>query len=230
MLTLAVLVLCQLNDGKFPEINTFEERDKIDPYIIASNLKNKPQMFTATLKQIDNIYENHREMIDNLYGGRAAYQDKIINFMQYPSGVAPLGTAIEETEKEFYKLDSEPFSEPLEKLLDEVIIEQSEVLGNNFIKPEIYWTNREVKSYFAAYNYREERKDDFIVVNKVLDSKTLDKHREVLKFLIYHECLHQFFRKHGIEFRDMEQRYPDFHEHENFLDRTFPDFVRDYAM
>ena len=218
------------NDGKFPELQSFEERDRIDPYTIASGLKDRPQTFTDTLKQIDKIYDEHREMIDNLYGGKSSYQEKIVNFMQYPNGVAPLGTAIEETEKEFYQLNSEPFSEKLEVLLDEVIREQADILGKSFVKPSIYWTAKEYKSYFAAYNYREERKDDFIVVNKILNSKTMDEHRETLKFLIYHECLHQKFRKHGLEFRELEQQYPDFHTHENFLDRTFPDFVRDYAM
>lgn len=218
------------NENKFPELQTFEERDDIDPYVIASKLKDKPQTFTDTLNQIDKIYDSHREMIDNIYGGKSSYQDKIVSFMQYPNGVAPLGTSIEEVEKEFYKLDPEPFSESLEILLDEVIRECSENLGANFIKPAIYWTNKDYTSYFAAYNYREERKDDFIVVNNVLNSKTMDAHRDVLKFLIYHECLHQKFRKHNLEFRELEQKYPDFHEHENFLDLTFPDFVRDYAM
>ena len=216
------------NENKFPELQTFEQRDRIDPYFIAEQLKNKPQSFSDTLNQIQKIYNKNQDMIDNLYGGKGLYQDKIIAFMQYPNGVAPLGTAIEEVEKEFYKLDPEPFDETLDKLLDEVIAEQSKNLGANFIRPAIYWTNRNYKSYFAAYNYRNETKNDFIVVNKVLNSRSVP--RDVLKFLIYHECLHQHSKKHGFAFREMERQYPNFHEYDNFLNRTFPDFVRDYAM
>ena len=216
------------NENKFPEIQTFEERDKIDPYNVANGLKNKTQSFVATLNQIKSNYDEHREMIDNLYGGYELYQEKVVNFMQYPNGVAPLGTGIEETEKEFYNLSPQPIADSLDKLLDEVIREQIANLGENFVKPSVYWTERDFRSYFATYNYRETREKDFIMVNKILNSASVP--REVLKFLLYHECLHQRFAKHGVEFRELEQRYPNFHDcGDNFLNRTFPDFVKDAA-
>ena len=142
----------------------------------------------------------------------------------YPDGVAPLGTVVEEVEKKFYKLDEEPFAESLDKLLDEVISEFSDVLGKNFIRPTISWTDREYKTYFGIY-YPEKKR---IKINRVLDSKTVP--REVLKYLIYHECLHQLIPKHGREFRNLEQRYPNFDDCEHFLDVKFPDFYREYAM
>ncbi|MBQ7454781.1 MAG: DEAD/DEAH box helicase [Selenomonadaceae bacterium] len=215
------------NEGKFPELQTFEERDKVDPYHVANGLKNKSQTFMQTLAQIKKVYSEHTEMIDSLYGGYDLYQDKVVNFMQYPNGVVPLGTAIEEAEKKFYQLSDEPFGESLEKLLDEVITEQAAALGKNFVKPSIYWTNRDFKSYFATYNYREERAKDFIMINKLLDSKSMP--RDVMKFLLYHECLHQRLPKHNVEFRELEARYPNAQEHDNFLSRTFPDFFRDAA-
>ena len=216
------------NENKFPELQTFEQRDKFDPYIIASNLKDKPQPFSETIDQIYKIYDENQEMINNLYGSKEIYKEKVVDFMQYPNGVKPLGTAIEEVEKEFYKLDPEPFDETLDKLLDEVITEQSENIGKNFVRPSIYWTNHNVKPYFAAYKYRKEYKDDFIIVNKLLNSKSIP--RDVLKFVIYHECLHQRLKKHDVVFRELEQKYPNFHEYDNFLNRKFPDFIRDYDM
>ncbi len=213
------------NENKFPEIQTFDERDKIDPYNVANGLKNKTQTFMATLNQIKDIYGEHRDMIDNLYGGYEFYQDRVVNFMQYPNGVAPLGTVIEETEKEFYHLSTEPFAESPEKLLDEVIREQSDNLGNNFVKPAVYWTDKDYRSYFATYNHREERAKDFIMLNRILNSASVP--RDVMKFLLYHECLHQRLPKHNLEFRELEARYPNFHDCDNFLDRTFPDFVKD---
>ncbi|MBR1646576.1 MAG: DEAD/DEAH box helicase family protein [Selenomonadaceae bacterium] len=215
------------NENTFPEIQTFDERDKIDPYKVANGLKNKTQTFMATLNQIKNIYGEHREMIDNLYGGYEIYQDKVVNFMQYPNGVAPLGTVIEEAEKEFYPLSPQPIPDSLDKLLDEVVREQIANLGSNFVRPSVYWTDKAYRSYFATYNYRETREKDFIMVNRILNSASVP--REVLKFLLYHECLHQRSAKHGVEFRELEARYPNFHDCENFLDRTFPDFVSDAA-
>lgn len=213
------------NENTFPEIQTFEERDKIDPYRVANGLKNKSQTFMDTLNQIKNNYNEHREMIDSLYGGYELYQEKVVNFMQYPNGVVPLGTVIEETEKEFYHLSPQPIPDSLDKLLDEVIREQIGNLGENFVRPSVYWTRQDYKSYFATYNYRETREKDFIMVNKILNSASVP--RDVLKFLLYHECLHQRLAKHNVEFHELEQRYPNFHECDNFLNRTFPDFVKD---
>lgn len=213
------------NENKFPEIQTFDERDKIDPYKLAQKFLDENIGVRDKRTKVKEIYDAHREMIDNLYGGYDYYKDRIDHFENYPDGVAPLGTMIQEAEKEFYHLSTEPFAEPLEKLLDEVISEQSNNLGNNFVKPSIYWTDKDYRSYFATYNRRETRAKDFIMVNKILDSASVP--RDVVKFLLYHECLHQRLPRHDMEFRELEARYPNFHDCDNFLDRTFPDFIKD---
>lgn len=170
------------------------------------------------------VYSENHQLIDNLYGSREYYERRIIDFMMYPDGVVPFGTIIEEVEKNFYQLDNKPFGESLEKLLNEVIAENYKTLGKNFIRPTISWTDKDYKSYFAVYLSNTNQ----IKVNRVLDSKTVS--RDVLKFLIYHECLHQLIAKHNREFRNLEHLYPNFDEYENFLDVKFPDFYRDYAM
>ena len=209
-------------ENKFPKLQTFDARDKIDPYILAQELSRYDMK--TTRDKIAAIYKENRQLIDNLYGGRDYYERKIIDFMMYPDGVAPLGTVVEEVEKEFYKLDPAPFEESLEKLLDEVIKERAATLGKSFIRPKISWTDKDYKTYFGIYY--PERKS--IKINRVLNSKTIP--REVLKFVIYHECLHQLIAKHGREFRNLERLYPNFDDYENFLDVKFPDYYRDYAM
>ena len=211
------------NENKFPEIQTFDERDKIDPYKLAQKFLDENIGVRDKRNKVKEIYDVHREMIDNLYGGYDYYKSRIDHFENYPDGVAPLGTVIEETEKEFYHLSAEQFPDSLEKLLDEVIREQAANLGENFVKPSIYWTERDLKSYFAVYHHNNN--GDFIMVNKILNSTSVP--RDVMKFLLYHECLHQRLPKHNVEFRELEQRFPNFHDCDNFLDRTFPDFVRD---
>ena len=170
------------------------------------------------------IYKENRQLIDNLYGGRESYMRRVDDFMNYPDGVAPLGTVVEEVEKEFYKLDPAPFGESLDTLLDEVIKEHAATLGKSFIRPKISWTIKNYKSYFGIY-YPEKK---LIKINSVLNSKTVP--REVLKFLIYHECLHQLIAKHGREFRNLEHLYPNFDDYDNFLDVKFPDFYKEIAM
>ena len=211
-------------ENKFPKLQTFTERDKIDPYKMALDFNEKDLSMRATRNRISEIYKENRQLIDNLYGSHEYYERCIIDFMMYPDGVVPFGTIIEEVEKEFYKLDVEHFGESLDKILDEVIEENSTTLGKNFIRPTISWTDKEYKRYFAVYF----RNTNHIKVNRVLDSKTIS--RDVIKFLIYHECLHQLIENHNREFRNLEHLYPNFDEYENFLDVKFPDFYRDYDM
>ena len=211
-------------ENKFPEMQTFELRDKIDPYKLAQEFISQDFGMKTVRNKIAEIYKENRQLIDNLYGGRDYYERRIIDFMMYPDGVAPLGTIVEEVEKEFYKLDEEPFGESLDTLLDEVISEHTNTLGKNFKRPTISWTDKDYKTYFGIY-YPEKKR---IKINRVLDSKTVP--REVLKYLIYHECLHQLIPKHGREFRNLEHLFPNFDDCENFLDVKFPDFYKEYAM
>ena len=210
--------------GKFPELQTFAQRDEIDPGILAAKFNGELLPMVTTKERISEIYREHRNLIDSLYGNRDYYERRIVDFMMYPKGVVPLGTRVEEVEREFYKLDNEPFGESLEEILTEVITEQKSVLGENYRRPTIAWTDKPYKSYFAQYNWAI----DHIKVNELLNSKSVSK--DVMKFLVYHECLHQLYHGHGKEFRKLEHLYPDFTEHEHFLDYMFVDFYREKAM
>lgn len=210
--------------GHFPEFQTFAQRDEIDPVELAVKLRKSPLPFVDTLEKINEIYCNHKSLIDSLYGNRDYYEDRIVAFMRYPNGIVPIGTRVEEIEKEFYQLDQAPFDDTLDNMLNEVIREMSSVLGENYRRPTIGWTDKPYKGYFAQYDLAI----DHIKVNKMLDSRSIP--RETMKYLIYHECLHQLIAGHGPEFRRIEHRYPDFTEHEHFLDYTFPDFYREKAM
>lgn len=211
-------------ENKFPELQTFEARDKIDPYILAQKFLAENIGVKDKQNKINEIYKENRNLIDNLYGGKENYMSRVDDFINYPDGVAPMGTVVEEVEKEFYKLDPAPFAETLDSLLDEVISEHAATLGKGFIRPVISWTDKNYKTYFGIY-YPEKKR---IKINRVLDSQSVP--REVLKFLIYHECLHQLIAKHGREFRRLEHLYPNFDDCENFLDVKFPDFYTEYAM
>ena len=210
--------------GSFPELQTFAQRDEIDPGMLAAKFNEELLPMVTTKERISEIYSSHRTIIDSLYGNRDYYERRIVDFMMYPKGIVPIGTRVEEVEREFYQLDPAPFEDSLEDILSEVLKEQASVLGENYRRPTIAWTDKPYKSYFAQYDWAI----DHIKVNDVLNSRSVP--RETMKFLIYHECLHQLIHKHGTEFRRLERLFPDFTEHEHFLDYKFPDFYREKAM
>lgn len=211
-------------EKKFPELHTFDERDEIDPAIISQKLVAENLTMPQMIARINEIYLAHRDIIDGLYGNNDFYNHRIVDFMLYPKGVVPIGTRIEEVDKAFYHLSPEPFPESLDTLLDEVIDEQGANLGDGYRRPTIEWTRRGYKSYYAEYMTAT----DHIKINCILDSADIP--RETMKYLIYHECLHQLIPHHGPEFRELEHRYPDFNEHDHFLSYRFPEYDKFFAM
>lgn len=142
----------------------------------------------------------------------------------YEDGMIPLGTKIEEVEKKTYKFSDEPLNQSIDELLDEVIKEQGKKLKEGFVRPEIYWTDRNYASYFGVYYHDE----NVIQINRLLNSQSVPK--EAVKFVIYHECLHQGIAGHPKEFRALERKYPKFQKWERFLTYELPDFDFETAM
>lgn len=139
--------------GRFPEFQTFAQRDAIDPGELATKFNEGMLPMVATKERISEIYRENRTLIDSLYGNRDYYERRIVDFMMYPKGVVPIGTRILEVEKKFYQMDPAPFAFSLEDILSEVISEQREILGDDFKRPTIVWTDKPYRSYFAQYNF-----------------------------------------------------------------------------
>jgi len=87
-------------ENKFPELQTFEARDKVDPYILAQKFLEENIGVEDKKNKIEEVYKENKQLIDNLYGGKDYYTRRIDDFMNYPDGVTPLGTVIEEIEKD----------------------------------------------------------------------------------------------------------------------------------
>ncbi len=211
-------------EGEFPAFNTFEDRDKIEPLSIAKIIKNDNLSYIDIVSLIENTIEMHKDLILSLYGSKEYYRQRISECLIYPKGIVPVLTRVEEVEKSFYKLSQEPLDVSIDDLLTEVIEEQSENFPEDFTRPEIYWTQRPAASYFGLYYHTNNR----IFINALLNSISVPK--EVVKFVIYHECLHQEFTGHPKEFREKEHLYPNFQEHQNFLDYTLKDFELDFEL
>jgi hypothetical protein len=211
------------SEGTFPTLQRFKERDEVEPYIIAKELK-KANAIDAIDEKINSTYEEHKDIIDSLYGDKAYYGQRVWDYIRYKNGIVPIGTRVEEVEKEFYTLSSEPQPKSIDELLDEVIDEQGDKFVEDFVRPEIAWTDKDYKSYFGVY-YTQ---NNCIRINRLLNSVSVPE--EVVKFVIYHECLHQEMPNHFKAFRAKERLYPNFAEYENFLFCKFPDFDRECAM
>ena len=205
-------------EKEFPELKRFDVRDKIEPFALSEKIKHGNMTYSDTMKCIKETYEENKKIAESLYGSFDYYKKRVSECLMYPKGIVPIGTQLEEIDKEVFHLSREPMDQSIEELLSEVIEENRENLGENFVRPEIYWTDRAVGSYWGIFYHDY----NLIYINSLLNSKSVDK--EVVKFIIYHECLHQKFMGHPREFRDKERLYHDFQKQEHFLDYIIRDF------
>lgn len=218
------LVLDYLKEQKTPPLmKEFSERELIDASIIGKKLKAMNARVDEIESEIEAVYNSSKDMLDSIYGSFESYKGRVYDFIKFPDGIVPLGARIEEFPYEFYTLDRTPIYN-LEELVAEVIKEMFD--GDLAAQPAISWTDKYYQSYFGAY-YRDSNR---IKINCILNSK--DVPREVVKYIIYHELLHHLYPQNGHdkEFRTEEHKYPDFTEHEHFLDFTFPKFQLKYAL
>lgn len=205
----------------FPEFYSFKTRDKIDPYLVAKDIKEKDLSFSAYDAYLKDIFEQNSSIISELYDSFEYYKKRVTDYVMYEGGNRPLGIAVEEPEKRTYKLSSASFKKSLDELLTAVMEEQKANLPEDFIRPAIYWTDRSYAGYFGKYTPARNE----ILINSLLNSTSVPE--EVLKFLIYHECLHQHISGHPKEFYEKEFLYPKSQEWNHYLDYQFPNFEID---
>ena len=209
-------------EEEFPELQRFDVRDEIEPFAISERIKNGNMTYMDTMKIIEEVFEQNKRLILSLYGSFEYYKKRISDCLMFPKGIVPIGTQIEEVDKAVFHLSREPLEDSIEQLLTEVIEENRQNFKADFVRPEIYWTDRAVGSYYGMFYHDY----NMIYINSLLNSESVPK--EVVKFVIYHECLHQEFVGHPKEFREKERRYVDFQKHEHFLDYILRDFDGDF--
>lgn len=208
----------------FPEFERFDIRDEIEPFALSEKIKKGNMSYNDTMATIETAFNKHKQLIFSLYGSREYYQKRVADCLMFPKGIIPIGTQIEEVDKAVYQLSAEPMKDSIDDMLTEVITEQADKFPDDFTRPEIHWTDQAVRSYFGMFYHDY----NLIYINSLLNSESVPK--EVVKFVIYHECLHQEFVGHPKEFRDKERMYPEFQKQEYFLDYTLHDFDVREAM
>lgn len=209
--------------GEFPHLNHFKERNDIDAALIAMRLKDENVGIADLDGRISQIYQVNKAIIDSIYGGEEEYNRRVNDFIRYPDGIRPLGMKIEEIEDEALTIDPTPCYD-IDQLVAEVV---NEMFDGTYGKlPPIMWTDKPYSTFYGMYHYH--KNGHFIRINCMLNSKSVPK--EVVKYVIYHELLHRDNFRHDAIFRALEHKYPNWTEHERFLDFTFPKFDIRYSM
>lgn len=217
-----VINMIRLSDEPL-RLHELKKRDAIDASILAERFKTEDRPFSELDGFIRTAYKGHSELIDSVYGGYEIYSQRIREFLIYPNGEKPLGAKIEELPEEELTLDRTPAYD-LDELAREVAHERFD--DGYGALPPIMWTPKPQSRYFGEYNYSDS--GDYIRINSLINSK--DVPRETVKYVIYHELLHRDNRFHNTTFRSLEHLYPDWTEHERFLDFTFPKFDLSFAL
>lgn len=193
---------------EFPQLLTFEERNSIDPIILAARFREQNIGLIDLETEVKEIYNSYKDIIDDIYGDYESYYYRIIDCIKYDKGIKPVSSYIEEMPVELIPFRLEPTYD-LQELYKEVV---DEMFGGHYEGIQsIEWTDKPYKSFYGKY-YVGGR----IRINCILNSP--DVPRETVKFVIYHELLHRDYWYHDKEFYKREHMYPDYTEHNRFLD------------
>lgn len=191
-------------------LHVFEERDRIDPLCVVEAAEREGKDIFEYAGQVFDSNETARD----LYDTKENYTLACCNAKIYKNNPIKVGEKVEELELSLIDIDTTPLYD-LRVLMQEVIDEMSDYMPETIEKVKINWTNRPMKSYFGKH-YSE---DHQILINCVLNSKDVPK--ETVKYVIYHEILHEDIPHHGPEFRQKEHLYPKWEEHDHTLDTLF---------
>lgn len=182
----------------------FEQRDEIEPYLVAQKIKEEN---LDVLKYPTLVYDSN-PVAKYIFPSVEQYRQAVFDYINY--GLSkPSGFIVEELPIELipFKIDK-PYN--LKELYNEVVDEMfnGEYDGINSID----WTEKPMASYFGVCYYP----DNDIRINVMLNSSQVP--REAVKYIIYHEMLHRDYHGHDKLFRMKEHEYPDYTECERFLD------------
>ena len=191
-----------------PVLFRFKERDQIDPREVANMLLDRNVGVADLAVEIGKIYEENKEIIENIYDDYWTYFNRVLDNLDRGDNEASRNAEIVEVPVELlpYKIEA---THKLNHLMNEVIEEMFQ--GNYYGIKSIEWTDRPYTGYYGMFYPGGD-----IRINKLLDSPEVD--REVIKFIIYHEMLHRDYFRHDKDFYREEHKYPNYTEHNRFLD------------
>ena len=194
-----------------PNIHSFENRKKIDPYYVAKTAMENGQ---DVMLYASEIYDNYA-ITSDLYESKESYIMKVCEARIYGNKKRMIGQKVEELPMELIPFDRTPVYD-----LDQLVKEVKDEMFGGILDGlgTITWTDKPYKEYFGCHYGATHN----IVINSVLNSK--DVPREVVKYVIYHEMLHLNNMSHDSLFRELEHKYPNYEEWDHFLDAHMGQF------
>lgn len=208
--------------GEFPHLCRFKERKQADAAAAAEKLREENVGVADIDGKLREAYDSNPEVIDSIYGGFDEFCRRVRELLMHPNGVKTPGMKIEEIEEDFITLDRTPIYD-INELTAQVVEEMFDGAYGDL--PPVRWSDKAYSGYYGEYFYGERNR---IHINCILNSKDIPA--ETVKYVIYHELLHRDNRYHNKAFRAEEHKYPNWTEHERFLDNTFPKFDRELGM
>ena len=194
-----------------PTMHAFAHRKMIDPLYVVNRAEKEHRDVVDIAGEIYDEYEVARD----LYPTKEIYQEKVSKAKIYKNKKIIIGQKVEELPIEWIDFDRTPYHN-LQELADEVV---NEMFGGVYPDiNEISWTDKPYKGFYGRF-WNESHN---IEINCVLNSKNVNP--EVIKFLIYHEILHRENRYHDKAFYEEEHKYPNWEEHDNFLNEKMYKF------
>lgn len=199
------------NNEIAPTLHALEHRKMIDPIYVANRAEQEQRDVVDLAGEIYDEYEVARD----LYQTKEIYQEKVSKAKIYKNKKIIIGQRIEELPIEWIDFDRTPYHD-LKKLADEVV---DEMFGGEYPDVSlISWTDMPYKGFYGRFFHSSHN----IEINCVLNSK--DVNPEVIKFLLYHEMIHRENRYHDKAFYEEEHKYPNWTEHDHFLNDTMYKF------
>lgn len=192
--------------GELPTMFRLEERDDIDPARLAQTLKERNVGLADLDGEARTVFEAHSNIIESIFGDYETYFDRILDSIKYQK--LRQESIIEEIPVELIPFRMEPIYD-LHELTQEVVVEMFD--GQYSGLESIEWTDKPYSSYYGLYH-----PGGRIKINSLLNSP--DVERETVKFVIYHELLHRDHWRHDKAFYAKEHEYPNYTEHNRFLD------------
>ncbi len=204
------LVLLNLRDNiDKVELNLVTDREQVDPSCVVAHAQESGR---DIFEYAGEIYDSHK-LASDLYGNKGDYVLACCQAKIFKDNPIRTWNIVEELPSDKIDIDLTPVYD-LDELLDEVIDEMPDEMPATIDDVEIAWTRRPQKSKFGVNDLHHH-----IRINRVLNSK--DVSREAVKFVIYHELLHEDIPRHGVEFRARERLYPHYEDCENELFTLF---------
>ena len=192
-----------------PPYFTFEMRDALDPQKIAIKVN---ELFTKD--------EEKEQWLKKLYDKSAILQQIYRYFYAFKKTI--FDALIVYTDAEIKTKDIREEYQFIENYYDlNVLLQEIKTmypLLNTDSLVKLAWSDNFVLSWFGlCQRFNDDGLEFEIYINKILSSPKVDK--EVIKYLIFHELLHQNgYWNHDEEFRKREWQYPNSAELDSILD------------